>query len=157
MYNNAGGKIKGLATVIVAIGMIASVILGIVAMFGNFFAGLLTAAIGCLSAWLSGLMMAAFGELVENSYKILQILSNGKAIDEPKAPEAPAYAKVSVSPADISDVMQRDGVGYGEAMMTAKREKMAAPVPAAKPDVCPGCGAPRKGNGAFCGFCGTKL
>ena len=60
MYKNAGAKVKGLATTIAVIMMVIFGFAGLITMFENFFVGLVTILVGCLSAWLSGLMLAAF-------------------------------------------------------------------------------------------------
>ena len=171
MYNNAGGKVKGLATTITVLTMIVAIIFGLIGMSQSFLAGLFIILFGCLGAWLSGLMLAAFGELVENTYYIRKHLTEGVApVSAP--PARPAYADTPVSRAEINTVMQRDGVPYGDAVVQAKKEKTADttfyapannsfvnpnPNPASAPATCPNCGSPRKGNSAFCGFCGTRL
>lgn len=142
MYNNAGSKVKGLATVMATIGMILSVLIGFLAMVAGIMSGgsvsavlgsLITIGLGCLGSWLGGLTLAAFGELVENTGEILDILKNG-----PKANlQAANYeygavdlsneeASVKVTSQEIEAVMRRDGIPYVEATLRAKKEKAAA-------------------------------
>ncbi len=78
MYSNVGRKMKGLATALCWIGVIASVISGIIMIsaikskYGDDFVivGLIYITIGCLASWLAYLFLCAIGELVDNSGKI---------------------------------------------------------------------------------------
>lgn len=135
MYHNAGAKVKGLATTITVLLMIGAVIGGFVIMgaFESFLAGLFFIAIGCLAAWLSGLMLAAFGELVENTYHIRKMMSEGGAPVRTETVKT-VYADVSVPPVTNTNTNTNTNNA-----------------------TCPNCGSPRKGNSAFCGFCGTRL
>lgn len=165
MYKNSGAKVKGLATTLTTLMMIGCIIAGVVVMASGYrgsgtIPGLLIIVVGCIVAWLSGLMMAAFGELVENTYHIRKMLEekSGNVAQAEKPAEKPVYADASVTPAEINAVMQRDGVPYGEAVVVAKKEKAAGPkVTNTDTSVCPNCGSPRKGNSTFCGYCGTRL
>ncbi len=81
MFDNIGGKIKGLAKFIYWVGFIISVIAGISILLGGasisnsfgvsglpvFFVGLAVIAIGSLLSWVGSLTLYGFGELVENS------------------------------------------------------------------------------------------
>ena len=90
MFNNIGRKIKTLAKVIAWIGMASSVISGLVTMietailtkadtvlqgvwflFLGLILGAIVAAVGCLVAWASVLILYGFGQLVENSDKLV--------------------------------------------------------------------------------------
>lgn len=71
MFNNSGSKLKTFAKVVTVILMITSVISGLVMMFtgmdGGFLIGLLSIALGCLCAWLSGLSVYATGQAAESA------------------------------------------------------------------------------------------
>ncbi|MDR1330238.1 MAG: zinc ribbon domain-containing protein [Oscillospiraceae bacterium] len=78
MYNNIGKKIKGLAVFFAWLGMIGSIIYGIImlmqgvnygsdAMSGL---GLLLMVAGSVISWLSSWVLYGFGELIENTAKI---------------------------------------------------------------------------------------
>ena len=81
MFDNIGGKIQGLAKVICWIGIIASIILGIVIIMGasqsygyyrrtdtgTIFAGIAVIVGGSLLSWVGSFVLYGFGELVENS------------------------------------------------------------------------------------------
>ena len=81
MFNNIGRKIKTFAKVMCWIGIIVSVVAGLVMIVGSFFSyvyapaagiasGLLTAVLGSLFSWVGSFMMVGFGELVENTAEI---------------------------------------------------------------------------------------
>lgn len=77
MFSNVGGKIKGLAQVITWIGIVASVIGGIVLMSKvSFIVGLLTAVVGSLFSWIGSLALYGFGQLVENSDQCVYYLTS---------------------------------------------------------------------------------
>ena len=169
MYHNSGAIVKGLATVIVALMMLAVIVGGVffIVQTEKFGLGALIIVGGCLAAWLSGLMLAAFGELVQNSYKILKVLNEMKAnsaVPQPRVEyvETPAnngyngyngyngnYSNMDPYSNSATNVYGTPGNDMGNNATTA--------VPAANPDVCPNCGSPRKNNSAFCGYCGTRL
>ena len=72
MYQNAGKSIKTLVTVIVAILMLLAITagVGLASFLNNFgeggsFIGFLVAVFGCFSAWLSGLILYAYGEIAD--------------------------------------------------------------------------------------------
>lgn len=72
MFENVGAKLKAYAKVICWIGIILSVISGIVLMADGYngsgvFPGLLIIIVGSLASWIGSLGIYGFGELVENS------------------------------------------------------------------------------------------
>lgn len=67
MFDNIGGKIKATAKVFCWITIIASLILGILMLYGNAFGGVVFIIIGPLFAWIGSFVLYGFGELVENS------------------------------------------------------------------------------------------
>lgn len=69
MFENIGDKIKTLAVVLCVLGMIASVIWGIVLFFSSFLSGLLVLAVGCLCAWTGSFTLYGFGELIEETQR----------------------------------------------------------------------------------------
>ncbi len=105
MFDNIGGKIKTLATVIAIVGIIASVIIGFVLFFYGLSesAGLITLSgiaimvMGSLGSWAGSFFMYGFGEIIENTQdlrddiksvkaqlKNLEQKNDGKNISEPK-------------------------------------------------------------------------
>lgn len=65
MYDEVGGKIKTLAKVIAWVGIIASVVVGIVTISTG--VGILVLILGPLFSWLSTLVLYGFGQLIENT------------------------------------------------------------------------------------------
>lgn len=73
MFDNIGGKIKGLAKVICWIGIIASVIIGFT-MFTTemFLVGFLIIVLGSLFSWIGSFTAYGFGQLIENTDKMVE-------------------------------------------------------------------------------------
>lgn len=69
MFKNVSGKIKDFAAILCWIGIVLSVIIGIVVMADNTMVGVAVATVGSLSAWIVSYLVYGFGELVENSKK----------------------------------------------------------------------------------------
>lgn len=68
MYNNIGGKIKGLSKTVAVLEAVMAVIIGSIMMFADedmLGAGVLVLAIGCLAAWISSWLLYGFGEIIE--------------------------------------------------------------------------------------------
>lgn len=67
MFDNIGGKIKGVATIICVIGMIASLCVGFFFMREDIFLGIAIMIAGSLVSWLGSFFSYGFGQLIENS------------------------------------------------------------------------------------------
>lgn len=84
MFNNIGSKIKKLTMILFIISAIIYLILSItlaVAIFDGvaaFFMFILFFAIGFLLSWIGSFFMYAYGELVDNSSKILEAVESKK-------------------------------------------------------------------------------
>ena len=137
MFNNPGGKIKGLAKVIYWIMLIIYIIGGIGLIIAGInqggsesalfiVGGVLVIGVGILFAWLSVLFMYAFGSLVED-VMLIRERNGGSGIP---AASAPVYTPPVPAPT------------------------RPAPTPRS---VCPSCGAPLKPGSPFCGNCGTRM
>lgn len=77
MYNNAGKSIKGLVKIVVGIQMALFIILGIVLMVSGeggagAFLGFLVGGAGCFFAWLSGLLLYAYGEIADGVKRLAE-------------------------------------------------------------------------------------
>lgn len=84
MFNNIGGKIKGLAKFICWAGIIVSVIAGIILIANatkgsgqyrytdtaTIVLGVITIVVGSIASWVGSFVLYGFGELVENSSAI---------------------------------------------------------------------------------------
>ena len=84
MWNNIGGKIKVLAKVIFWIGAIAAVIAAIsqFVLAGEadsgipILTGFLTLILGPLFAWISSFLLVGFGQLIQNTDRIVYDIEN---------------------------------------------------------------------------------
>ena len=148
MYRNTGAAIKVLATILAVLMMIACVAGGVywIVEEEEIGIGLATIIGGCIVSWLSCLMMAAFGELVNNTHKILKLL---KAMPQ----EKPVVVMPQPVPEYIAPVKKEEPV-YAPPV---KFEQASGEDLNSNANTCPTCGTPRKGNSAFCAFCGTKF
>ena len=70
MYNNVGRKLKSASQVVFVIGMIASVLLGLYYLYLSI-VGLLVIGLSCIGVWISCLCLYGFGQLIENTDKIV--------------------------------------------------------------------------------------
>ena len=73
MFSNVGQKIMGLATLVCWIGIIVSILTGIIMMAASeslVLVGLLTAVVGSLGSWIGSWFTYGFGELLETTKKI---------------------------------------------------------------------------------------
>ena len=75
MFDNIGRKLKIVATVLVVIGMTASLVLGVIISTYTLL-GLFVIAFGCLGSWLSSLGMYGLGQLIENTNKLVVLQKN---------------------------------------------------------------------------------
>lgn len=76
MFENIGNKIKALAQIITWMGIISSIVSGILLIVNNndmIFLGIVIIVVGSLGAWISSFLLYGFGQLVENSDKLLQL------------------------------------------------------------------------------------
>ena len=73
-FKNIGNKIKILATIIAIIGSITSVIYGIILIFKTNYdiEGILWLIIGPIASWISCFVLYGFGQLVDNSDKLVE-------------------------------------------------------------------------------------
>ena len=80
MYENVGGKIKGLAKTVAIIGIALSAIAGLIISFMDFpetlIPGILVLGLGAFFSWLSTLAMYGFGQLIENTDKLVAAHNN---------------------------------------------------------------------------------
>ena len=75
MFDNIGGKMKGLAVIICCIGIAASVIFGLSLMSNDVpLAGVIVIVAGSLSSWIGSFALYGFGQLVENSDTMVRLL-----------------------------------------------------------------------------------
>ncbi|MBR2473091.1 MAG: hypothetical protein IKB44_03995 [Clostridia bacterium] len=75
MFDDIGGKIMKLAMVVAWIGIVCSIIWGLVMMPRAGIIGIIYAGIGALVSWVGSFVLYGFGQLVENS----DIIANGRS------------------------------------------------------------------------------
>lgn len=91
MFDNIGGKLKTLASAVMIIGCIASVILGLL----NVVNLLILTPLGCLISWIAALPLYGIGQAVENSEKILSRLpAEEESSVSQEATQTPAVSPV---------------------------------------------------------------
>ncbi len=112
MYKNIGGKIKNVAEIITTIGCFASVVLGILVMVlgdGNgamIFTGLVVMAIGCFGSWLSTLLLYGYGQMIENSDKLVMLYAAETKDGEPNLEQR---GKEQIGNVEIDSVSSGNG------------------------------------------------
>ena len=125
MFDNVGGKIKGVAQLVTWLGIIASVI-GFTVLVGNedttglSFAVLI---VGCIGSWLSSLTLYGFGQLIENTDIIAKsnaqnistennnssnTNSNQQAVKEENSVECKEKTKIYIS--SFHELLDRTGL-----------------------------------------------
>ena len=143
MYSDSGKKVMNLATILATLVVIVSVIEGIVVWVTmgrvrqgglGFVIFLVVVALGAAIAYVSYLMMYAFGELVDNSSQILRVLSE----------KSNASAESNTSPS---------GRMYPNAVPEQKKEGSVA----SGMTVCPFCKKQLPKGTVFCGGCGAQI
>lgn len=77
MFDNVGGKIKGVARFVTWLGIIASVIgFFILVVSDTIMLAFAVLIVGCVVSWLSSLTLYGFGQLVENSDSMVRMNVN---------------------------------------------------------------------------------
>ena len=150
MYDNIGGKIKGLAKAMFIFEAIGAVITGFVLCTADddfILAGLLTLFCGPIVAWVSSWILYAFGELVEDVHAMRDkispifkpIVKNETEQKQPQAKinpnvtnkETPTFQKSIETNSNCTEVPQQN-ISQKEA--EAKKEEALEALP------CPECG-----------------
>lgn len=157
MFDHIGSKIKVLATIIYVLGVILAVLLGIILMLNDVIGyGLLVIAIGFLLSYLNVIMLYAFGQLVENSDTVVQILKEIREQDgqwdssaEPKAPTAPSKPLADSGTAGpVSSAKPKADVTVKKVRIDGPRQGQV---------VCPDCGKAQSAFQDTCWNCGAKF
>lgn len=99
MYKNVGAKIKALATVFLALWILVSVITGITVIAVNEYlvwVGIAVILIGSAMGWLAGIMVYAYGELVDRTTKIEMLLRLSAMSGPVPSAEAPSRSSSEI-------------------------------------------------------------
>ena len=159
MFNNIGQKIKSLAKVFFWIGVIGSAVSGVVMMTADDEAmivfGVLTIVFGIMFSWVGNFFIYGFGQLVENSDRMVQLLESGTVSTKR---ERKAESERTPQP--------KHAPKPPKAEPKASRRSMEEPQPS-EPDelaeiICPHCGeelyvSKEEESGLFCPFCGVRV
>lgn len=162
MFNNAGGKLQNLAIITMGIGVMGSVIGGIVVWYNSWDLGflyfLLIAGVGSLSSYISSLFIYAFGELVENVASIEDDMgyfrTNGiKGLEteisaaEVETPKAKTENKTVTAAPEVTPKTRV----IDEIIVTQKDLADATSM------ICPVCKSKQLANRKVCWQCGVKF
>ncbi len=107
MFDNIGGKLKSVARIITVSGIIVSIVAGILTLRYNGL-GIVIALLGSLVSWASSIALYGFGQLVENSDRMVamqkQLLqTSGVSASEPFA----ASKRASTPPKPVDNVLSQ--------------------------------------------------
>ena len=148
MFKNPGGSLKTYGKIVFIAGVILSVFTGIsiwittIEKLGiwGFFIGFFTIAAGIFFSYLLTIFVIAFGELVENSTAIRNMMEKGQTMpDIPQKTENIPVKQPEVKP-------------YVQPQKIVDLHKDSDTVA-----ICPFCGKDNKMNANFCRNCGKKL
>ncbi|MBO5453544.1 MAG: SHOCT domain-containing protein [Clostridia bacterium] len=81
MFSNIGGKIKTVAAIVAWVGIIASVVSGFICIAVDddlILVGLLIAVVGSLISWVSSFVLYGYGQLIQNTDKMVGNVYNDK-------------------------------------------------------------------------------
>ena len=99
MFDNIGSKIKTVASTLTVIGIVLSIISGLIVLLDGEISGLFMMIFGSLLSWLGSFLLYGFGQLVENSDKILRCLEGHPSEGQPQSPPCQTVYAVPVSTA----------------------------------------------------------
>ena len=174
MYSNIGGKIKGVAVAGCILGIIASLIVGILLISQSSYytqtapMGLLVIIVGSLASWLGSFCLYGFGELIEKTgennealvkiEKELAALNAKSGAEKENRPEE--VRRHTEEAARVEEV--RKSAGEQE-QRKAPEAKNAQGVPSYPHTleyyggICPNCGSKNRENRVCCFECGAKF
>ncbi len=97
MFDNIGNKLKNVAQVFAWLGIGASALIGIIVMaaYEAIFLGLIIITLGCLGSWISSLGLYGFGQLIENTDKL---------VAQQKQPSAPKKTQLDDIEANLPKI-----------------------------------------------------
>ena len=134
LFENVGGKLQKLAFFTTIIGMIGSVIAGFPYFEISPITGIRIILVGCLCSWLGSLAMYGFGQLIENTDKIVAM--------QKKLTQASSPASQTAEHSPITNAPQAASPAVAKNPFRVE----------AKP--CPHCGEMVKSS--TCSMCGQK-
>ena len=108
MFENIGGKIKGLAKFICWAGITITVLRNLIGLNSRGFAAIFWMVVGCLLSWIGSFFVYGFGELIEKVTSIDKTLKTTNGIPDIQAsdPSAMNYGRQEAS---TTEKMVEDG------------------------------------------------
>ncbi len=155
MFKNPGGSLKLYGKIVFIIFVIVAIAGGISmfaaagnmgrysggAGFGMVIGGIVVIAVGIFLAYLLSIFVIAFGELVENSTVIRNMMENGATMP-----------KIQQGEVKTQPVQQEEFKPYTPSAKSVNLNKNSDTAL-----ICPYCGTDNKLNASFCRNCGKKL
>ncbi len=161
MFDDIGGKIKGLAKVLFGLEAIATVIAGFVFVDATDGLSLLYAIVGVLAAWVSAWFLYGFGQLIENSDIIAE---ECKRTNEKNEKDAGKQRAETASESVLNRFLQNeDSSRYAERKQTSTKENQNKNTPAESAQIldgekiCPKCGLVQRANRTVCWSCDQQF
>ena len=165
MFNNIGNKVIGLAIFSCIVGMVGSLIGAIVLWTNDLIGAGFTALIGgCLSAWISALVIYCIGdtnvrttELKRQIDSLEKTVSNlNRTPEQGKQSESKkrAFVKMTLTPEQTAGHEEQ----ATESVDGADRERAMSPIPVDEDrEKCPACGTVQKAGRNVCWSCGARF
>ena len=142
MFDNIGGKIKTLALVCTVIGMIASVLWGLILLSERMvLLGVFVAGLGCLASWISSFLLYGFGELIEQ-----------QTINAAYSARIATLLSAQPGTAKTASGQNAGGAGYSLSAMANQRSQATAHGNGGW--VCKSCNTPNDAFALYCKNCG---
>lgn len=142
MFDEIGNKIKTVAVALCVLGMIVSVIWGIVLFFSSFLSGLLVISVGILCAWAGSFTLYGFGELIEETQRNRAVNEQLLAVLNPQQEDKPVQSESAKRAANVGSY-------------TIPGAKETA-VPASADWTCKYCNAQNRASATACFKCGES-
>ena len=159
MFNNIGGKLKGLAVVACWLGIAFSVISGLIILSnsasrynsgGTIISALSTILLGSLFSWIGSLGMYGFGQLIENSDTIASNMANLKALQQRTLAQPTVFTQPQATHVEENPVSPKQSAQPGEGLVCPV-DRSAATIS------CPNCGLEQRSSRHVCFRCGAAF
>lgn len=117
MYNNIGGKIKGLSIAFAVIGIIVAVLFGLIRLFNmddfeDFIKSIVMTLVGCVASWISSWLFYGLGELIEDTHSIAVSNLNIRKIMENKNAAVTNFGDVNTPQIQMNSNVNRQAELY---------------------------------------------
>lgn len=115
MYNNIGGKIKGLSIVIAIIEVALAAIVGCILMITDddmAMVGIIIITVGGIASWISSWMLYGLGELIEDTHSIAVSNLNIRKILENKNAAVTNFGDVNIPQIQMNSNVNRQAELY---------------------------------------------